>query len=77
MELQFARDSSVTLPKSDPLFKIMVILPNKKRRDKTANEFGEALKVFLGKKDQGKSLEYSCFLDSLDKISQLVNPRTE
>ena len=54
MELQFARDSSVTLPKSDPLFEIMVILPNKKRRDKTANEFGEALKSISRKERSGE-----------------------
>ena len=30
MKLQFARDSSTTLPKADPLFRVMVTLPSKK-----------------------------------------------
>ena len=49
MKIQFARDSSTTLPKVDPLFRIQVVLPNKKRRDKTSLEFAEALSAFLGK----------------------------
>ena len=57
MEMQFARDSSTTLPKVDPLFKIQVVLPNKKMRDKTSSEFGEAL------------MEYSAFQNSLTKLS--------
>ena len=35
-ELQFARESSTTLPSCDPLFKIQVTMPNKRHRDKTA-----------------------------------------
>ena len=49
-EVKFARDSSTTLPRVDPLFKIQVTMKNKKRRDKTAIEFGEALMAYLGKK---------------------------
>ena len=69
MEMQFARDSSTTLPKVDPLFKIQVVLPNKKRRDKTSTEFGEALMVFLGKKADRSIMEYSAFQNSLTKLS--------
>ena len=29
LEMQFARESSMTLPKSDPIFRIMVTLPSK------------------------------------------------
>ena len=32
MEIQFARDSTTTLPKADPLFRIKVVLTNKKRQ---------------------------------------------
>ena len=48
MEVQFARESSTHLPKSDRLIRIRVTLPNKKRRDKTAEEFAVALKALLG-----------------------------
>ena len=40
LELKYARDSSITLPKSDPIFRIQVSELNKKRRDKTSEEFG-------------------------------------
>ena len=69
MEMQFARDSSTTLPKVDPLFRIQVVLPNKKRRDKTAVEFGESLMVFLGKKADRSIMDYSAFKISLNKLS--------
>ena len=49
-EVKFARDSSTTLPRVDPLFKIQVTMKNKKHRDKTAIEFGEALMVYLGRR---------------------------
>ena len=60
-EIRFARDSSTTLPKVDPLFRVQVTLPNKKRRDKTAEEFGEALVAYLGKKSDVINLEYETF----------------
>ena len=67
MEIKFARDSSTTLPKVDQLFKIQKTMPNKKRRDKTAQEFGEALMAFLGKKTGKAAIEYDIFKDSLEK----------
>lgn len=67
MEIQFARDSSTTLPKVDQLFRIMKTLPNKKRRDKTPEEFAEALIAFLGKKTGKTAVAYEVFTDSLDK----------
>ena len=68
-EIQFARESSTTLPSVDPLFKIQVTLPNRRRREKTAVEFGESLMAFLGKKMEDNSLEYSTFQASLRKYS--------
>ena len=68
MELQFARDSSTTLPKVDPLFRVMVTQPNKKKRDKTAAEFGEALMAFLGKQSDQIYMDYTVFQSSLDKL---------
>ena len=68
-EVQFARDSSTTLPKVSPIFKIQVTTKNKKRRDKTAEEFGEALKVYLGKREERIQLDYSAFKNSLRQIA--------
>ena len=61
MEVQYAQESSTSLPKADSLFRIMVSIPGKKRRDKTAEEFGIALKALYGKR-AGKS---TISLDSL------------
>ena len=69
MELQFARDSSTTLPKTDPLFRVMVTMPNKRKRDKSAEEFGESLMVFLGKQTDQIIMDYSVFKSSLEKLS--------
>ena len=64
-EVQFARDSSTTLPRVDPLFKIQVSMANKKRRDKTALEFAESLMAYMGKKADRKVVEYESFRQSL------------
>lgn len=72
MELQFARDSSTTLPKSSLIFRVMVTNPQtKKRRDKTAEEFGESLMFYLGKKVDKKAIDYDKFRDSLEKCTTL------
>ena len=68
-EIQFARDSSTTLPKVSPIFKIQVVGQGKKRRDKNSSEFGEALKVYLGKQEERIQLDYSAFKESLRKIA--------
>ena len=69
-EIQFARDSSTTLPRVDPIFKIQVMMANKKRRDKTAYEFGESLMVYLGRKADRSVLEYQAFQQSLRELSE-------
>ena len=62
LEIQFLRDSSTHLPKTDPLFRIYLSLPNKKRRDKTPQEFSVALKAILGEKsDSSKSVSLDNF----------------
>ena len=61
IEPQFARDSSTTLPKTDPIFRVMITLPNKKKRDKTAEEFGEAMMAFLGKQSDQIYMDYTVF----------------
>lgn len=68
-EMQFARESSTTLPSCDPLFKIQVTMPNKKRRDKTACEFGDSLMAFLGKKEESLAMDYNLFRSSLRKFN--------
>ena len=68
-DLQFARESSTTLPSVDPLFRIQVTLPNKRRRDKTSTEFGGSLMAFLGKKAKSAAMEYNLFKSSLRKFS--------
>ena len=68
-EIQFARDSTTRLPKTDPLFRIQVTLPNKKRRDKTSEEYAEALVAYLGKRNDVIRLDYSTFKTSLSNIS--------
>ena len=68
-EIQFARESSTTLPSNDPIFKIQLTLPNGKRRDKTSVEFAESLMLFLGKKSDSAVLDYNVFKSSLRKFS--------
>ena len=70
IELQFARDSSTTLPKTDPLFRVMITLPNKKKRDKTAEEFGEAMMAFLGKQSDQIYMDYTVLQRNLEKLSE-------
>ena len=65
LEVQFARESSTTLPHVDPIFKIQVTLPTKKRRDKTADEFAASLMAYLGKKSDKATM----FKNSLEKYS--------
>ena len=67
-EVQFGRESSTTLPRVDPLFKIQVTLPTKKRRDKTAKEFGESLVCYLGRKADRAVMEYQTFQATLGEI---------
>ena len=69
MEIQYARDSTTLLPKVDPLFRIRKILPSGQQRDKTAIEFGDSLKVLLGKKGDRQGLDYAKFKESLDNLS--------
>ena len=69
MEMRFARESSTNLPKSDPIFRIQVTLPNKKRSDKTFHEFAISLKALLGKK---KGAEGNLTLDTFGESLALV-----
>ena len=67
-EVQFARESSTTLPRVDPLFKIQVTDKNIKKRDKTAEEFGISLMCYLGKKADRTVMRYQTFQPSLREL---------
>ena len=43
-------------------------LSDKKRRDKTSSEFGEALAVYLGRKADRTLMEYTCFKNKLREL---------
>ena len=66
LEVQFARESSTCLPKTNPLFRIQVTLPNKSRRDKTDLEFCVALKAILGKRSESSTVSMDQFRNSLE-----------
>jgi len=68
LEVQYARDTSVLLPRVDPLFKIRKTDVKGKQRDKNALEFGEALVVLMGRRGERKSLDYSTFQECLGKM---------
>ena len=69
LEVKFARESSTTLPRVDPLFRIQVGRGlSGRRREKTAQEFAEALAVFLGRKSDRTFSDYAAFSHSLREI---------
>ena len=78
-EIQFARDSSTSLPKADPLFKIQITETSdknvskgkKKRRDKNSQEFADALASYLGKRSDVVDLDYESFQASLSKLAHV------
>ena len=75
MEIKFARDSSTHLPKSDPLFRVQLQLPNKQRREINSMEYAIALRAILGKRnDSQSSVTLEHFRNSLDKsiLSSLI-----
>ena len=72
MEVQFARESSTRLPKTDQLFRIQVTLPNKNRRDKTAEKFAVALKALLGSRSNSETVTLEQFRQSLRNVYQAI-----
>ena len=51
---------------------VNLVFPGKPRIDKTAEEFGEALKVLFGKRAGKRTLTLEKFNDSLYNVSKLV-----
>ena len=70
LEVQFARESTTLLPKVNPIFRIQIPLPSGKRRMKTAQEFGDALMSYLGKRSDRATLER--FRESLERLAPEV-----
>ena len=70
VELQHARDSSTLLPKTNPIFRVQIIVPETgKRRQKTPQEFGEALRTLLGRRSNRSTMGYSSFQNTLEKMT--------
>ena len=63
-EVTYARDTSVSLPKSSPLFKIFKTTEGK-RSLMSVEDFGHNLKILLGKKDQRTSVTLEDFRNAL------------
>jgi hypothetical protein len=70
LEIQFARDTSTLLPKTDPHFKIQTTNPKTgKKKPKTQSEFGDALKSLLGKRSNRSRVEYASFKETLERMT--------
>ena len=72
VEIQVARDTSLSLPKSSSIFCIRTSkTPGKSSRDLKPIEFGQNLKTLLDKKlsAAGKVITIATFMENLNKIS--------
>lgn len=63
-EVVYARDTSSSLPKSNPVFRIFTT-ENKKRKMLTVDQFANNLKILLGKKKQRNSITLGDFQNAL------------
>ena len=76
VEVQYSRDTSLSVPKNNPVFKIRAPKQaGKKSRELTAAEFGENLKILLDKKNAaaGKTVTISDFMTTLNSLCDLSN----
>ena len=65
-EVTYARDTCLSLPKTSPIFKIFKFnTEGKKRTMLTSAEFGNNLKVLLGKTNQKRSVTLQEFRAAL------------
>ena len=72
-EVMVARDTSLSLPKSNPVFRIRTMkMQGKKTRQLKPEEFGENLKILLNKKLEAvdKSVTIKAFVDQIDAIQK-------
>lgn len=71
MEVQFSRDSSISLPRNNPVFKIRKKAAiGGKFQDLTPREFGENLKILISKKisSMDKKITIANFVSVLDSL---------
>ena len=66
-EVTYARDTSVSVPRSSPYFRIFNT-SIKPRRLLTAEEFGSNLKEYLGKKSGRKIVTLAEYRAAIDKV---------
>ena len=65
-EITYARDTSKSLPRNSSFFKIMTTGSDGRRRNKTAAEYAESLKCYLGKAEHQKIASMSDFRAALE-----------
>ena len=70
MEIQYARDTSISYPKSSRLFRIRASIDGKKTWQLTAEEFAQNLSILLGKKIKAcdSQISISNFVDMIWKL---------
>ena len=70
-EVMYARDTSLSVPKSNPVFRIRSLkVHGKKSHQLTPAEFGANLKILMDKKIQAldKNISIKVFVDKLDAM---------
>ena len=71
MEIQYARDTSLSVPKTNPIFRIRTPkVHGKKATDLSAEAFGENLKTLISKKvaAAGKTISIQEFMQAMDTL---------
>ena len=72
-EVMYSRDTSLSVPKSNPVFRIRSQrIPGRRIRQLTYNEFGENLKILMDKKMEaiGKTISIKAFADKIDDLAK-------
>ena len=64
-EVVYARDTSSSLPKANPVFRIFQTTEGRKRKMFTVEQFGNNLKILLGKKNQRNTVTLADFQKAL------------
>ena len=70
-EVMYARDTSLSVPKSNPVFRIRSLkIHGQKSHQLTPAEFGQNLKILMEKKIQAldKNISIKLFVDKLDTM---------
>ena len=72
-EVMYARDTSLSVPKNNPVFRIRTLkVHGKKARQLTPREFGDNLKILMEKKIQAldKNISIKVFVEKLDALKK-------